>query len=195
MGGRSAPLRNMGPLTTHFHRRSKKTVHYREFLFYDDGRTSVAGYDDRAVTRPFCVAGETVFDTAFKAFRVQRRGEAHTTIVIFAMDDTFLGYYSDCTLPFGGVTRLPGGGFECEIHDIYLDHFIFPDGRRFLLDFDELNEGLAGGRITEAEAVLALETASWIEEEASRGQYPHRGLQGFDLDPSLLCDLPESQVR
>jgi predicted RNA-binding protein associated with RNAse of E/G family len=183
----------MGPLTTHFFRRSKETVHYQEFLFYDDGDLVVAGYDDRDVTRPLTVAGEVVFDTAFKAFRVQRRGDAYTTIVIYSVDDRFLGYYSDCTLPFGGVRRVPGGGFECEIHDIYLDHFIFPDGRRFVLDLGEFHEGLEGGRISDDEAQLAFETVGWMEEEAAAGTYPTEALQGLTFDPSLLANLPKTQ--
>lgn len=193
MAGGPIRLRNRGPLTTHFHRRSKKTVHYREFLFFDGGGLTVAGYDDKAVTRPFAVAGETIFDTAFKAFRVQRMGDTHTTIVIYSMDDRFLGYYSDCTLPFAGVRRAAGGGFECEIHDIYLDHFIFPDGRRYVLDLDEMYDGLAGGRITPGEARLALETVSALEAEAGAGRYPAEPLAGLDLDPTLLADLPSSQ--
>lgn len=193
-GQAPAALRNMGPLTTHFHRRSKKTVHYREFLYYSDGDLVVAGYDDKAVTRPFAVAGEIVFDTAFKAFRVQRKGDTFTTIVIYSMDDRFLGYYSDCTLPFAGVRRARGGGFECEIHDIYLDHFIFPDGRRFVLDLDEMFEGLAGGRIKEAESRLALETVSMIEYEAERGRYPAAAIGHLRLAPTLLADLPSSQM-
>jgi predicted RNA-binding protein associated with RNAse of E/G family len=188
-----ARLRNLGPLTTHFHRRSKETSHYREFLFYDDGDLVVAGYDDKAVSRPFVVAGQTIFDRDFKAFRVQRRGEAHTTIAVYSMDDRFLGFYSDCTLPFGGVRQAPGGRFECDIHDIYLDHFIFPDGRRFVLDLDELHEGLRAGRISGQEALLALETVSMLEAGASEGTYPDPSLATLGLDPVLLRDLPESQ--
>ncbi len=191
----AAPLRLMGPLTTHFFRRSKEPVHYREFLFYDDGDRVVAGYEDKGVTRPLTVAGEVVFDTAFKAFRVQRRGDAYTTILIYSMDDRFLGYYSDCTLPFGGARRASGGGFECEIHDIYLDHFIFPDGRRYVLDLNEFHDGLATGSISDPEAQLALETIGWMEEEAAAGRYPTEALSGLTLDPSLLANLPETQVR
>jgi len=195
MAGRPRRLRNLGPLTTHFHRRSKKTVHYQEFLFFDDGDLVVAGYDDTSVTRPFAVGGETVFDTAFKAFRIQRRGAAHTTIVIYSMDDRLLGYYSDCTLPFGGVRRASGGGFECEIHDIYLDHFIFPDGRRYVLDLAEMHAGLRDGRISSDEANLALETVSWIESAAEEGRYPQEALESLALEPGLLTGLPGPQER
>lgn len=185
-----------GPCTTHFHRLSGQTSYYHEFLFYDDGDLAVFGYDDMHVTRPFSVNGELVFDKAFKAFRVQHVGATFTTIVIFTVDDSFLGYYSDTTLPWSGVHPVEGSAgeaFETDIVDLFLDHFIFPDGRRFILDVGELFEGLAAGKITEAQGELALATAGWMEEEAAAGRYPGPFLQGIDLDPKLLSGLPRSQ--
>jgi len=187
-------LENLGPLTTHFHRRSGKVSHYREFLFFDDGDLAVAGYEDKAVKRPLRVAGETVFDKAFKAFRVQRRGATFTTICVYSMDDRLLGYYSDATMPWTGVRRAAdGSGFETDIDDLYLDHWIFPDGRRFVLDLGELFDGQTEGRISPLEAQLSLETTSWVEEAAAAGAYPAEQLASFDLDPALLRALPQSQ--
>ncbi len=195
MGARAKAkrLELLGPLTTHFHRRSGKVSHYREFLFFDDGDLAVAGYDDMHVTRPFRVNGELVFDKAFKAFRVQRRGATHTTISIYTVGDRFLGTYSDTTMPWGGVRRLRRGRFETTIDDLYLDHFIFPDGRRFVLDLGEFHEGLAAARISAAEAALALETVSLLEDMAAAGAYPADEWQGLAPDPALLRDLPASQ--
>ncbi len=187
-------LELLGPLTTHFHRRSGKVSHYREFLFYDDGDLAVAGYDDMHVSRPFRVNGELVFDKAFKAFRVQRKGATHTTISIYTVDDRFLGTYSDTTMPWTGIVRASDGkGFETTIDDLYLDHFIFPDGRRFVLDLGEMYGGLAEGKINEEEATLALETLTWMELEAAVGAYPKPLPPVLVLDPALLRDLPHSQ--
>lgn len=196
MASRARPkrLENLGPLTTHFRRRSGKVSRYREFLFFDDGDLAVAAYDDKAVKRPFRVAGETVFDKEFKAFRVQRRDSTFTTICVYSMDDCLLGYYSDATMPWAGVRRAAGGrGFETDIDDLYLDHWIFPDGRRFVLDLGELFGGLAAGRMNADEARLAMDTVAWIEEAASASGYPQEQLEGLDLDPALLRGLPESQ--
>lgn len=187
-------LERLGPLTTHFHRRSGKVSHYLEFLFFDDGDLAVAGYHDMHVSRPFKVNGELVFHKAFKAFRVQRKGDTHTTISIYTVDDRFLGTYSDTTMPWEGIVRLPRGkGFETTIDDLYLDHFIFPDGRRFVLDLGEMYEGLTLGRISTAEATLALETLSWMEAQASAGAYPEPLPPGLVLDPALLRNLPQAQ--
>jgi predicted RNA-binding protein associated with RNAse of E/G family len=183
-----------GPLTTHFHRRSGKVSHYREFLFFDDGDLAVAGYEDKAVTRPLRVAGETIFDKEFKAFRVQRRGSTFTTICVYSMDDRLLGYYSDATMPWTGVRRSAGGqGFETDIDDLYLDHWIFPDGRGFVLDLGEMHQGLAEGRISADEAGLALATISELCERHQAATYPHEEFSEIDLDPALLRDLPQSQ--
>ncbi len=167
--------------------------HYREFLFFDDGDLCVAGYDDAHVTRPFRVNGETVFDTSFKAFRVQRRGETHTTITIFSMDDRFLGTYSDATMPWQGVTSTGGGSFETSVDDLYLDHFIFPDGRRFVLDLGEMFEGLLRATISARESELAFATVDWIEQEAAQGRYPEPLPAGLRLNPELLRNLPHAQ--
>lgn len=187
-------LENLGPLTTHFHRRSGKTSHYREFLFYWDGDLCVAGYDDPKVSRPLVVAGETIFDKAFKAFRVQRKGDTHTTISIFSIDDRFLGIYSDTTMPWSGVTRLPGGRFETTIDDLYLDHYIMPDGRRFVLDLGEFHEGLDRRTLDAREAALAMATVEWIEESTEAGAYPAPLPRGLALDPRMLSALPTSQL-
>jgi predicted RNA-binding protein associated with RNAse of E/G family len=187
-------LADLGPLTTHFRRRSGKTSHYAEFLFYDDGDLAIAGYDDGKVSRPLVVAGETIFDKAFKAFRVQRKGETHTTISIYSMDDRFLGVYSDTTLPWEGVKRFHGGKFETTIDDLYLDHYIMPDGRRFVLDLGEFHEGVVRGTLNPAEARLALATVDWLEEESAASGYPAPLPRGLELDPKLLTGLPTSQV-
>jgi predicted RNA-binding protein associated with RNAse of E/G family len=190
---RAGRLEILGPLTTHFHRRSGKVSHYREFLFFDDGDLCVAGYDDDHVTRPFRVNGETVFDRSFKAFRVQRRGATYTTISIYSMDDRFLGTYSDATMPWAGIRALSDGSFETSIDDLYLDHFVFPDGRRFVLDLGEMFAGLSDGRINPLETELAFATVDWIEDEASKGGYPEPLPAGLTLDPVLLRDLPHAQ--
>jgi len=73
------------------------------------------------------------------------------------------------------------------------DHFIFPDGRRFVLDLGEMYEGLAAGTISALEAELALETLAWIDESAGRGTYPQPNGLGHRPDPALLRDLPHAQ--
>jgi predicted RNA-binding protein associated with RNAse of E/G family len=183
----------IGPLTTHFRRRSGKMSHYREFLFFNDGKLAVAGYDDLHVSRPLIVNSELVFDEAFKAFRVQRKGETFTTISIYTVDNRFLGTYSDTTTPWEGITAAGPGRFETDIDDLYLDHFIFPDGRSFVLDLAELHEGLAQGTITQEEANLALETVTWIDSAHRAGAYPLPDFRGLNLDPNVLNGLRHSQ--
>lgn len=186
-------LELMGPLATHFKRRSGKTSLYREFLFFDDGQWSVAGYDDKKVTRPLVVNNEVVFDKSFKAFRVQEKGSTFTTIAVYSLDDRFLGYYSDATMPWPGIRKVRQGQFETHIDDLYLDHYIFPDGRAFVMDYGELAEGVLEHTITPAEAELSMETIGALHEGWREGSYPGAIVENLKLDPALLAELPASQ--
>jgi len=59
-----------------------------------------------------------------------------------------------------------------EMLDLFLDVFIFPDGRAFLLDEDELEMALNYGLIDRETFDFAYSVAREILEKVERGEFP-----------------------
>ena len=56
--------------------------------------------------------------------------------------------------------------------DLYLDIWLFPDGRLLELDWDEFEEAIAKKVITPAQEGLARSAMKRLVDEASKGIYP-----------------------
>lgn len=84
-------------------------------------------------------------------------------------DGSLLGYYSDIGEP---VVQLTGSLFQ--MTDLFLDVWLFPDGRLLELDWDEFEEAAQGQVITPAQADLAREAMRRIVDETAQGVYPFR---------------------
>lgn len=84
-------------------------------------------------------------------------------------DGSLLGYYSDIGEP---VIRLGEDLFQ--MADLFLDAWLFPDGRLLELDWDEFEEAVNGGVISTAQADLAREAMRRIVDETAKGIYPFR---------------------
>ena len=84
-------------------------------------------------------------------------------------DGSLLGYYSDIGEP---VVQLSEGEFQ--MTDLFLDVWLFPDGRLLELDWDEFEEAVRGRVITPAQAELARETMRRIVDETAKGIDPFR---------------------
>ena len=56
--------------------------------------------------------------------------------------------------------------------DLFLDIFIFPDGRAFLLDEDELEMALDYGLVDRETFDFAYRVAREIMEDIGRGKFP-----------------------
>jgi hypothetical protein len=76
-------------------------------------------------------------------------GRAHAIRLLRDDDDSLQGWYVNLEQP---LARSPVG---FDLSDQFLDLLVEPDGRHRWLDEDELEQALAGGLITEAEAADA----------------------------------------
>ena len=90
-------------------------------------------------------------------------------------DGTLLGHYSDIGQP---VIQLTPNTFQ--MTDLYLDIWLFPDGRLLELDWDEFEEALQKQVITPAQADLARTAMQRLLHETAEGIYPTRYLNGFN---------------
>ena len=82
-----------------------------------------------------------------------------------------LGHYSDIGEP---VIRLGSGKFQ--MTDLFLDLWLFPDGRLLELDWDEFEEAVRQELITSKQADLARNTLQRLVHEISQGIYPGKYL-------------------
>ena len=82
-----------------------------------------------------------------------------------------LGHYSDIGEP---VVQLRPGIYQ--MTDLFLDIWLFPDGRLLELDWDEFEEAIDRQVITPSQANLAREAMKRLVLEVGQGIYPHKYL-------------------
>ena len=82
-----------------------------------------------------------------------------------------LGHYSDIGEP---VIQLSENKFQ--MTDLYLDIWLYPDGRLLELDWDEFEEAIKLQVITPAQADVARATMLRLVEEVKQGIYPGKYL-------------------
>jgi predicted RNA-binding protein associated with RNAse of E/G family len=91
-------------------------------------------------------------------------------------DGTLLGHYSDIGEP---LLQLSTDTFQ--MTDLYLDIWLYPDGRLLELDWEEFEEALQKQVISPAQADLARATMQRLVGEAQQGIYPGKYWNHFDL--------------
>lgn len=84
-----------------------------------------------------------------------------------AIDGSLLGHYSDI-----GEPTIQLSPTEFRMTDLFLDLWLFPDGRPLELDWDEFEEAITQKLITPIQADLARKAMRRLMEEAARGIYP-----------------------
>ncbi len=82
---------------------------------------------------------------------------------------TLLGYYSDIGEP---ARQLSHDTFQ--MTDLYLDLWLFPDGRLLELDWDEFEDAINKKVITPLQADLARAALQRLVREAKAGLYPKK---------------------
>ena len=93
-----------------------------------------------------------------------------------ALDGTLLGYYSDIAEPAVQVAEN-----EVQLTDLFLDIWLFPDGRLLELDWDEFEEAIKKNIITPAQADLARSAMKRLVVEATNGIYPGQYINHFKI--------------
>ena len=92
------------------------------------------------------------------------------------LDGNLLGHYSDIGEP---ATRISKN--EIRMTDLFLDIWLYPDGRLLELDWDEFEEAIQKQVITSAQAKLAQETMQRLVDEVARGVYPSKYMNHFNI--------------
>ena len=87
------------------------------------------------------------------------------------LDGNLLGHYSDIGTP---AVQLTADTYQ--MTDLYLDIWLFPDGRLLELDWDEFEEALQKGILSAEQAEFAKTAMERIVREVEQGVYPKQYL-------------------
>ena len=161
-------------------RPGKETTYYEEDLVARDEiclRThktlpeDIAGQLSRAMSSQGLIEPHQRVLTITKTYFF---AEPFNLLEFRAQDGKLLGHYSDIGEP---VLQLTPNTFQ--MTDLYLDIWLFPDGRLLELDWDEFEDAIQRKVIDAAQADLARASMQRLVRETAEGLYPGRYLNHF----------------
>ena len=91
------------------------------------------------------------------------------------IDGTLLGHYSDIGEPAIRISDT-----EIRMTDLFLDIWLFPDGKLLELDWSEFEEAIQNRIITSTQADMARSTMQRLVNETAKGIYPSRYTSHFN---------------
>jgi predicted RNA-binding protein associated with RNAse of E/G family len=165
------------PVHVEYIRPGKEVTHYEEDFVAQDKtclRTfkslppAVSERLTRALRRDNLIGPAAEVQIIRKAYFFR---EAFNLLEFRDQHKNLLGHYSDIGEP---VIQLGENKFQ--MTDLYLDIWLFPNGRLLELDWDEFEEAIKLQVITPAQAELARVTMARLVSEAKQGIYPSKYL-------------------
>ncbi|MGQ9477000.1 MAG: DUF402 domain-containing protein [Candidatus Bipolaricaulia bacterium] len=163
----------MANLKVHYRRGPVQVTVYEQELLYDDGKLIVSS----APFRPSASLRVQVPKLEGPEYRVVwlvALEEWHDLGKVHTLAGELVGYYCDIIRP---IRRTAEG---IEVEDLFLDLWVFPDGRYIILDEEEFAEARRQGWLDELTATRAREELSQLIEEVKSGQFPPASAQQFD---------------
>jgi len=153
----------------------------KEVTYYDEDFRA----QDKTCIRTFKTLPEDVSERLSEALTKQNLIQPHqkvgtiSKVYFFAepfnllefqeVDGTLLGYYSDIGEPAIRISEN-----EIQMTDLYLDIWLFPNGKLLELDWGEFEEAIEKQVITPSQADLARGTMKRLVDEVQQGVYPSK---------------------
>jgi len=156
-------------------RPGKETTYYEEDLLTLDEtclRTHKTLPDDISVRLSQSLVEQKLIKTGQRVGAIDKVyffNEPFNLLEFRELDGSLLGNYSDIGEPAIRISEN-----EIQMTDLYLDIWLFPDGRLLELDWDEFEEAIEKQIITSAQAELARTAMQRLVDETARGIYPSR---------------------
>ncbi|NJE03348.1 DUF402 domain-containing protein [Thermococcus sp. MV11] len=132
----------------------------------DLGEVVIAKSRFEGMLAPLKVNGVEVIRNGYTMLYFAFIGENYDVLKVYDENGEFKGLYVDVL----AYTKREGNTIE--MLDLFLDIFVFPDGRAFLLDEDELEMALNYGVIDRDTFDFAYSVAREILERLKRGEFP-----------------------
>lgn len=132
----------------------------------DLGDVIVAKSKFEGMLTPLFVNGVKVIDNGYTMIYFAFIGENYDILKIYDREGNFKGLYVDVL----AYTKREGNTLE--MLDLFLDIFIFPNGKAFLLDEEELEMALNYGLIDKETFDFAYSKAREIMKKFKEGKFP-----------------------
>ena len=165
-------------------RPGKETTYYEEDFLSQDGiclRTHKTLPSDIAENLSRALQKQNLIAADQRAVIIRKTyffTEPFNLLEFCDRDGSILGYYSDIGEP---LLQLTPDTFQ--MIDLYLDIWLFPDGRLLELDWDEFEEAIQKQVISPAQADLARRAIKRLVVEVEQGIYPAKYLHHFNTLP------------
>ncbi|WP_297498737.1 DUF402 domain-containing protein [Thermococcus sp.] len=149
-----------------YRRLPNRIIERDDEVIADLGNIIVARSIFSGMLTPLRVGGVKVIDNGYGMLYFAFIGENYDILKVYDEKGNFKGIYIDVL----AYTKREGN--TVKMFDLFLDIFIFPDGRVFLLDEDELEMVLNHGLIDRETFDLSYSVAREILEKLKRGEFP-----------------------
>jgi predicted RNA-binding protein associated with RNAse of E/G family len=150
---------------------------YNTKLLHADESAIVMLHPSVQPSQPAIYFGEEVLSRDYNLLWFLLNGQPFDVARFYRPDGTWTGYYIDILEPVRWSDADPAT--LRPIVDLFLDVWIAPDGRRQVLDEDELEEALEAGHVSIEQVVHAQRTVEKISKAADRGVFPPRIAREF----------------
>jgi hypothetical protein len=115
------------------------------------------------------------------------KGAAFDVGRVYTVDGEFRGYYADA------LELVTWDGDDPEtlapLVDLFLDMWLWPDGRVVVLDEDELRQAVTNRDVSEAQAEHARGTVASLVRDTEQGLFPPAAVRDFDMSAGELVEL------
>jgi predicted RNA-binding protein associated with RNAse of E/G family len=165
------------PRVIHYHytRPGKNVDVYDHWLLVDEANLKVLLMEEYA-GEPLSIDGNTVAEPGSALLWFVFPDAWHDIGRFHLADDTFTGWYTNLCTP----VDIDGDVWQST--DLFLDHWMAPDGRHAWLDEDELADAVAAGLVNgETQARVARERAG-IQMQLDLGTWPPAEAMELDLE-------------
>ncbi|USS40071.1 DUF402 domain-containing protein [Thermococcus aggregans] len=159
-----------------YRRIPNRVLEREDELIADMGEVVVAKSRFEGMLVPLRVDGVEVIKNGYTMVYFAFAGENYDVLKVYDEEGNFKGLYVDVL----AYTKREGNTIE--MLDLFLDVFIFPDGRAFLLDEDELEMALTYGLIDKETFDFAYRVAGEILEKLKRNDFPPKTVWEYGLE-------------
>jgi len=166
-------------LTFEYTRLPDEVVRWRQWKLHEDAETLVSAFYDPELPRPLMAGDEVILEGTFYGISYNFWDQWYNVISVYDEDLEFKGYYSDILTPIQKTWTL------VTATDLFLDLFVFPDGRWKVVDEEEFEQALEKGLMDEG---IARNARAAIEEISARAK-------ARDWPPDIVNRVPADPVR